>query len=786
MLKKIKKTGFTITEVITTLVILGIVLAIAIPGVGKLQTKFRKNYYEQLDGSVVAAAKSYFKDNAESKPSGDLAVEFLSINDLKSKKYIDSIETYKNEGTCSGNVVVLKVKGEYTYHNCMKCTNEAGENLIPGPTDSLCRLTADSEIKYDKNTVDIEPIYLYRGEYGSEALKEKLKITEKVAIVQEIEGVEQEIYSVTTGDTIFPKNITGIDLLKETVQGSENVGIKVEYNNNQSRKIYVYEYKTPALTTSFDEEGATRILFNGDAGIKLLPSKITFDVGGQYPFNSGFGIDSKQMSPAGDKFTRYEYQVKGSEWKKLCEDEISCSNILSQIPETSGEVRFRIVGKTGETTYFYGIPTDYYKLDNLEYDVNFDAKGGSLEVPSIKVRYGAKYGHYEVLPTTTKVGNDFGGWYYDLNDTTSVTNETIVNKTNTHTLYAKWKAIPYTVTFDANGGTADYSTKTVYYGKNYGELPVVTRTGYTLEGWYTAVSGGNKITSSTIMNTASNHTLYARWIANSYIVSLDANGGSVSTNSLTVKYGSQYGTLPEPKQDGFVFNGWYTEKEGGNQITSSTTMNTASNHSLYAQWTEIVIESITDSGCTKKNIAAGVYYIEIIGGGAGGAGRCRILPKPKTAKPYYGGNAAKWSGYVYLPAMNDASVCVGKGSSGTKFGDPENGGSSYISNSSGTKLIEVMGGKSYANIPYSASVTKISNGAIEKLSCKNIVGTVTTKKDYKGDGGYKSSCITTYSNASSGKSGIINYQYIKSLDAWNSSAEICPTTTMCSSSSCGW
>ena len=144
----------------------------------------------------------------------------------------------------------------------------------------------------------------------------------------------------------------------------------------------------------------------------------------------------------------------------------------------------------------------------------------------------------------------------------------------------------YTVYFDANGGSVSTSSKTVTYGETYGTLPTPTRTGYTFSGWYTASSGGSKVTSSTTVTTASDHTLYAHWTANTYTVSFNANGGSVSTSSKTVTYGSTYGTLPTPTLTGHSFDGWYTSANGGSKVTSSTTVTTASNHTLYAHWSE--------------------------------------------------------------------------------------------------------------------------------------------------------------------------------------------------------
>ncbi len=73
---------------------------------------------------------------------------------------------------------------------------------------------------------------------------------------------------------------------------------------------------------------------------------------------------------------------------------------------------------------------------------------------------------------------------------------------------------PVTVNFNANGGNTPTSSKTVYITDTYGNLPTPTRTGYTFNGWYTATSGGKRITSSTTVSSSSNHTLYAIWSLN--------------------------------------------------------------------------------------------------------------------------------------------------------------------------------------------------------------------------------------------------------------------------------
>ena len=149
------------------------------------------------------------------------------------------------------------------------------------------------------------------------------------------------------------------------------------------------------------------------------------------------------------------------------------------------------------------------------------------------------------------------------------------------------KSIAYTVNFDPNGGVVSKASIPVTYGKTYGTLPTPTRMGYTFDGWYTELTGGTKIVSSTMVGNSAGSTLYAHWKANQYTVTFDPNGGTVSTTSKTVTYGETYASpkaLPEPTYPGHTFDGWYTEKTGGTRVTEDTVVTVTKDHTLYARW----------------------------------------------------------------------------------------------------------------------------------------------------------------------------------------------------------
>ena len=81
----------------------------------------------------------------------------------------------------------------------------------------------------------------------------------------------------------------------------------------------------------------------------------------------------------------------------------------------------------------------------------------------------------------------------------------------------------FTVTFDANGGMVDETTRTIVYGQTLGTLPVPVRTGYAFEGWFTA--DGTQYTADSKLNVACDVTLYAKWSILSYTASWTVNVG---------------------------------------------------------------------------------------------------------------------------------------------------------------------------------------------------------------------------------------------------------------------
>lgn len=70
----------------------------------------------------------------------------------------------------------------------------------------------------------------------------------------------------------------------------------------------------------------------------------------------------------------------------------------------------------------------------------------------------------------------------------------------------------------------------------------------------------------------------------SSVATFDPNGGAVDVQEKRVYYGQSYGDLPIPEYDYHTFLGWYTEKDGGTEVTSDTLVTSVGDHMLYAHW----------------------------------------------------------------------------------------------------------------------------------------------------------------------------------------------------------
>ena len=233
------------------------------------------------------------------------------------------------------------------------------------------------------------------------------------------------------------------------------------------------------------------------------------------------------------------------------------------------------------------------KWEKSKYTVQFVSDYGSFADQTIE--YG-KLIETDKLTIPKVEGYTFDGWYAEDNTKFDFTQPI---KHNT-TVYAKWTANDYEVSFITEHGNAPAS-QNVPYNKtatNPGEL---TAEGYTFIGWYADDTYSTEFDFTQPIK--SNTTVYAKWTANDYEVSFVTEHGKAPT-SQNVPYN---GTASDPgklKEEGYTFIGWYADAAHTTEFKFSTPI--TGDTKVYAKWTakDYEVSFITEYGDapTSQNV----------------------------------------------------------------------------------------------------------------------------------------------------------------------------------------
>lgn len=192
------------------------------------------------------------------------------------------------------------------------------------------------------------------------------------------------------------------------------------------------------------------------------------------------------------------------------------------------------------------------------------------------------------LNNPSRKGYTFTGWTGS-NGSEKEQNVTLMKGSTGNKSYtANFIPNTYSINFDANGGSEVLTILTVTYDATYGDtLPTPTLIGYTFDGWFTELTGGKQITSTTKVDISENTTLYAHWTINSYDVTLDVSGkGTVDPTLLSVNYGSSSDIQVTPGENSYLneitCNNGYTASrfEASKSATDSQIVTISNNNVL--------------------------------------------------------------------------------------------------------------------------------------------------------------------------------------------------------------
>ena len=288
----------------------------------------------------------------------------------------------------------------------------------------------------------------------------------------------------------------------------------------------------------------------------------------------------------------------------------------------------------GNVTYSDGAeisPTeamDLYAVWGNAYTITFDYSDGKTATKTVDVAQNSPLGAVNMPADPSRTGYIFGGWYADGSED-ALTKDTVISASVTYT--AKWTPITYTIILKPGDGTGEPVTLPAATYDQEVILPAntFTRDGYEFNGWSTsssASSGSNTAKNLTSKN-GGTVTLYAAWRGKSVSVTVNPNYAGAQTTTRTGTVGSNYNydngkfnAIKDPTRTGYIFAGWFSAAEGGNQIDYSykfTAEDAENGVILFAHWTKGITvhfdgngykSSLTDKTVTPDKVYSSLPY----------------------------------------------------------------------------------------------------------------------------------------------------------------------------------
>ena len=443
------------------------------------------------------------------------------------------------------------------------------------------------------------------GKYTFEAVTNMGKTTRQSVVVK-IKSSEADIQiasePTTSRNTLKTGKLNGVDagpievsidygytkLLKQYKLGedgtwtnvdSQNVKLKVTDNMTVYARYFDGESKEVKLT-SYDVANVDNIAPNA-FGITATSTSNSITVNASTIDTANKGA---KVGISGVK--EYLYRIfRNESW-----GEWQSSKQFTDLPEGEYKVQAKAIDKAGNETISSNVVTLECKLQRAE--VTFDNNDGSDKKQTVSKVVGTELGE---LPTVSREGYDFAGWYTDKTSGTKVTENTVVPETDV-TYYARWTArndTKYTVIhqqMNLDGTTYTTVDTEELKGKTDSKVTPDVKS-------YEGFTAPEK--QEVTIKADGSTTVTYKYTRNKYTLTYNPNGGSVSPTSIKADYDAEI-TLPTPTRKytityntnggssvtnstvDYTFNGWYTKASEGDKRTY--TKMPAYNETLYAQW----------------------------------------------------------------------------------------------------------------------------------------------------------------------------------------------------------
>lgn len=314
-----------------------------------------------------------------------------------------------------------------------------------------------------------------------------------------------------------------------------------------------------------------------------------------------------------------------------------------------GQSVLNLASTSGATVTLYAVWTD-----TQTYYLTYDLTGGIGTLPVSATGDGITVDPDDKGAALIRTGYTFGGWNTSpdgMGEDYASGDDFTLNSANA-TLYAKWTANEYTVSFDAGsaeGISGSMSAQTLTYdtAEKLADCDF-TKDGYSFLGWATSADGSKVYSNGqSVLNLCSeqgdNIGLYAVWQPTVTTVLFSANGGTGGSSGTSVVYGQVFdGTgLVAPTRYGYIFAGYFLDEDAGGEYDAGETlwfdedMNPSgeawdvnkTTETLTARWTPVSYTIEFVYGSTTLDTQNAVYDTEFTLMTAAELGMSSIIPE---------------------------------------------------------------------------------------------------------------------------------------------------------------
>ena len=630
-----KKNGFTLVELLSTIVVLGIIFSIAIFLVIKNINNAKENMDLITYNNIKSAAKIYTDDTGAYWYTKDnYEYSCVSLGDLIELGYFDEKVIDRNDKISKNSQLKIirdkdsKVIKETSFSfeksilPDVNCNYQSNVSISTNYKGNKVK-NVDAKIVYSTSNTDYYR-YIYLSEFGEDTIT----TNDVVYSCKEIGNCSNEpVSNLKSGQLYLAKN----DVVRLNVKSNGKILAYINYDNENIAesskiinatfdntppiitlkvyKISSYEGNTPKtkgelLTTisgNYSESTWKNYGYWFDISTNEYSTiKWTYNNAGSTnsgnPSNSGANCNtscSKTLSGDGSRIAIIEAIDEAGNSSKVeinvyIDRTAPTINVIEQRCSNKDNCLGNLIGNKIEKSTNTNVSIEDKNWSYNSFNIKYNASDSMSAVKEIRILQNVS-GVYNKLNTTMTSNNivnnnsnitisEPGQRYVQVIAYDSAGNSSVAN------IIAYISNI-ITIEYNSNGGEGAPTAQNKVYSKDIilsSTKP--TRTGYTYASWNTKSDGsgtsyqpGSKYTSN------ESATLYAQWNINTYNITYNLNGGTKGTNAPTSgTYGSTI-TVSNPSKTGYTFAGWTVSGTGASLTGTNLKIGTG-NITLTANW----------------------------------------------------------------------------------------------------------------------------------------------------------------------------------------------------------